>query len=37
MTDAVNRFYNTIEDAASQSQSALVELFVYFPSFVSYP
>ena len=30
MTDAVNRFYNTIEDAANQSQSALVELFVYF-------
>lgn len=30
MTDAVNRFYNSIEDAASQSQSALVELFVYY-------
>jgi len=30
MTDAVNRFYNTMEDAASQSQSALVEFFVYF-------
>ncbi len=30
MTDAVNRFYNSIEDAASQSQAALVELFVYF-------
>lgn len=30
MTTAVNRFYNSIENAASQSQSALVELFVYF-------
>lgn len=30
MTDAVNHFYNSIEDAESQSQSALVELFVYF-------
>ena len=30
MTDAVNRFYNSIENAGSQSQSALVELFVYF-------
>jgi len=30
MTTAVNRFYNSIEDAESQSQSALVELFVYF-------
>lgn len=30
MTTAVNRFYNSIEEAASQSQSALVELFVYF-------
>ena len=29
MTDAVSRFYNSIEDAANQSQSALVELFVY--------
>lgn len=30
MNDAVNRFYNSIEGAASQSQSGLVELFVYF-------
>lgn len=30
MTDAVNRFYNSIEDAPGQSQAALVELFVYF-------
>lgn len=30
MTAAVNRFYNSIENAAGQSQSALVELFVYF-------
>jgi hypothetical protein len=30
VTTAVNRFYNSIENAASQSQSALVELFVYF-------
>ncbi len=30
MTDAVNRFYDSIEDAARQSQSALVELFVYY-------
>ncbi|BBE32736.1 hypothetical protein [Sphingosinicella microcystinivorans] len=30
MNDAVNRFYNSIEDVASQSQSGLVELFVYF-------
>lgn len=30
MNDAVNRFYNSIEGAASQSQSDLVELFVYF-------
>lgn len=30
MTTAVNRFYNSIENAAGQSQSALVELFVYF-------
>ena len=29
MTDAVNRFYNSIDDAVNQSQSALVELFVY--------
>lgn len=26
----VNRFYSSIENAANQSQSALVELFVYF-------
>lgn len=30
MTDAVNRFYNSIEKPANQSQSSLVELFVYF-------
>lgn len=30
MTDAVNRFYNSIDKAADQSQAALVELFVYF-------
>jgi hypothetical protein len=30
VSDAVNRFYNSIENAGSQSQSALVELFVYF-------
>jgi hypothetical protein len=30
MKDAVNRFYNSIEDAALQSQAGLVELFVYF-------
>ena len=30
MNDAVNRFYNSIENAANQSQSGLVELFVYF-------
>ncbi len=30
MTTAVNRFYNSIENAPGQSQSALVELFVYF-------
>lgn len=30
MNDAVNRFYNSIQGAASQSQSGLVELFVYF-------
>lgn len=30
MTAAVNRFYNSIKDAAGQSQSVLVELFVYF-------
>ncbi len=30
MTDAVNRFYNSIENVEAQSQAALVELFVYF-------
>lgn len=30
MIDSVDRFYNSIENAESQSQSALVELFVYF-------
>lgn len=30
MTDVINRFYNSVEGAAEQSQSALVELFVYF-------
>lgn len=30
MTDAVNRFYNSIENAADQNQTALIELFVYF-------
>jgi hypothetical protein len=30
VTDAVNRFYNSIENGAEQSQGALVELFVYF-------
>jgi hypothetical protein len=30
MTTAVNRFYSSIENASGQSQSALVELFVYF-------
>lgn len=30
MTDAVNRFYNSIDGAASLSQSALSEWFVYF-------
>jgi hypothetical protein len=30
VTGAVNRFYNSIKNAGSQSQSALVELFVYF-------
>lgn len=29
MTDAINRFYNSIENAESQTQSAWVELFVY--------
>jgi len=30
VTDAVNRFYNSIENAADQTQASLVELFVYF-------
>lgn len=30
MTHAVNRFYNSIDDASNLSQAALVELFVYF-------
>ncbi|MCQ8780880.1 hypothetical protein [Mangrovibrevibacter kandeliae] len=30
MNDAVNRFYNSIEGAASQSQNGMVELFLYF-------
>ena len=30
MTAVVSRFYNSIENASSQSQIALVELFVYF-------
>lgn len=30
MTDAVNRFYNSIDNAAGLSQSALVDLFVYY-------
>jgi hypothetical protein len=30
MTAAVDRFYNSIESAENQSQSAIVELFVYF-------
>ena len=30
MTDAVNRFYNSIDSVAGQSQSALIELFIYF-------
>jgi hypothetical protein len=30
VTDAVNRFYNSIENGAEQSQGALVELFVHF-------
>ena len=30
MTDAVNRFYNSIENASDLKQSALIELFVYF-------
>lgn len=30
MTVAVNRFFNSIEEASSQTQTALIELFVYF-------
>ena len=30
MTDAANRFYNSIENAAYQSQANFVELFVYY-------
>lgn len=30
MTDSVNRFYNSIESANSQSQSSLIDFFVYF-------
>lgn len=30
MSDAVNRFYSSIDGAAEQSQSKLIELFVYF-------
>jgi hypothetical protein len=30
MRDAVNRFYNSIENVSGQSQSALIDLFVYF-------
>jgi hypothetical protein len=30
VTDAVDRFYNSIENASTLSQSALAELFVYF-------
>lgn len=30
MTDAVNRFYNSIDNPITQSQSSLIELFVYF-------
>lgn len=30
MNDAVNRFYNSVTGAATQSQTALIELFVYF-------
>ncbi|GLQ39834.1 hypothetical protein GCM10007908_34540 [Rhizobium albus] len=35
MTNEVNQFYSSIENAADQSQSALVELFVYFLTFKS--
>lgn len=30
MSSSVNRFYNSIENSASQNQASLVELFVYF-------
>lgn len=30
MSEAVNHFYSTVENAAGQSQAVLVELFVYF-------
>ena len=30
MNDRVTRFYNSIVDAAEQSQSGLVELFIYY-------
>lgn len=30
MTDAVNRFYSSIEKASGQSQVSLIQLFVYF-------
>ena len=30
MTDAVNRFFNSVDGATSLSQSSLIELFVYF-------
>lgn len=30
MIDEVNRFYESIEDAANQSQSVFIELFVYY-------
>jgi len=30
MAEAVNRFYNSIENGANESQAALIELFVYF-------
>ncbi|TWI93336.1 hypothetical protein JM93_00892 [Roseibium hamelinense] len=30
MTDAVNRFYNSIKSANVQSQASLIEMFVYF-------
>lgn len=30
MSDAINRFYNTIDNAHNVSQSALIDLFMYF-------